>query len=119
MGSGAPSRLLLVAWAGLLRILGGFSGSRVPRGTDGTAPVRSTGLRVGTCHSCRRRVIRAQDLVAAVDTWLDCYLDQDTEPRLRHVLTEVESLPPQVMSAAEVPPGSLPVAVQYRHRRSH
>ncbi|HEV7418933.1 MAG TPA: hypothetical protein VGO30_03715 [Mycobacterium sp.] len=57
--------------------------------------------------------------MAAVDTWLDCYLDQDTEPRLRHVLTEVESSPPQVMSAAEVLPGSLPVAVQYRHRRSH
>lgn len=35
------------------------------------------------------------DLVATTDNWLDCYLGQDAEPRLRHLLTEVIAASPQ------------------------
>ena len=66
----------------------------------------------------REAIPLGDDLVATVATWLDCYRGQDTEPRLRHLLAEVKTFPPQRISAATELPGSVPEAEQYRHRRS-
>lgn len=62
----------------------------------------------------RDRIRLGDDLVATVVTWLDRYVGQPTEPRLRQLIAEVQTSPP----AAEELPGSLLVAEQYRHRRS-
>jgi hypothetical protein len=62
----------------------------------------------------RDRIRLGDDLVAAVLTWLDRYVGQPFEPRLRRLISEVQTSP----SAVKKRPGSLPVAQQYQHRRS-
>jgi hypothetical protein len=62
----------------------------------------------------RDRIRLGDDLVAAVLTWLDRYVGQPFEPRLRRLISEVQTSPP----AAKKRPGSLSVAQQYRHSRS-
>jgi hypothetical protein len=37
----------------------------------------------------RNQIPLSDDLVGTTASWLDCYLGQDAEPRLRHLLTEV------------------------------
>jgi hypothetical protein len=66
----------------------------------------------------RDRITLGEELVATVASWLDCYLGQDAEPRLRQLIAEVRTSPPQHISAAKELPGSLPVKAQYRYRRS-
>jgi hypothetical protein len=64
----------------------------------------------------RDRIRLGDDLVATVVTWLDRYVGQPTEPRLRQLITEVQTSP---LAAEELPgSGSLLVAEQYRHRLS-
>jgi hypothetical protein len=62
----------------------------------------------------RDRIRLGNDLVATVVTWLDRYVGQPTEPRLRQLIAEVQTSLP----AATERPGPLLVAEQYRHRRS-
>ena len=62
----------------------------------------------------RDRIRLGDDLVAAVLTWLDRYVGQPFEPRLRRLISEVQTSPPAVKKR----PGSLSVAQQYRHSRS-
>jgi hypothetical protein len=62
----------------------------------------------------RDRIRLGDDLVAAVLTWLDRYVGQPFEPRLRRLISEVQTSPPSPKKR----PGSLPVAPQYRHCRS-
>jgi hypothetical protein len=62
----------------------------------------------------RDRIRLGDDLVATVAAWLDRYVGQPTEPRLRRLIAEVQTSPP----AATKQPRSLLVAEQYRHRRS-
>lgn len=53
------------------------------------------------------------ELVAATASWLDCYLGQGAEPRLRHLLTEViASASPQNTPAAGERTGPGPRAAQ-------
>jgi len=66
----------------------------------------------------RQAIPLGDDLVATLATWLDCYRGQDTEPRLRHLLVEMKTMAPHRISAAKDPPGPVPEAKQYRHRRS-
>ena len=37
----------------------------------------------------RDRIALGEDLLATTSTWLDCYLGQDAEPRLRQLVAEV------------------------------
>lgn len=55
-------------------------------------------------------------VVATVASWLDCYRGQDAEVRLRHLLAEVGSNPPQRVTAFEERCGSALIAA--RDRRS-
>jgi hypothetical protein len=66
----------------------------------------------------RDRITLGEDLVATVASWLDCYLGQDAEPRLRQRIAEVKTCPPQQISAAKESPGSSSLIAQYRYRRS-
>lgn len=66
----------------------------------------------------RDRIPLGEDLVATVASWLDRYLGQDAQPRLRQLIAEVKTCPPQQIPAAKEPPESLPVTRQYRYRRS-
>jgi hypothetical protein len=56
----------------------------------------------------RDRIRLGDDLVATVLAWLDRYVGQPIEPRLRQLIAEVQTSPP----AAKKRPGSLPVAEQ-------
>jgi hypothetical protein len=49
----------------------------------------------------RERIALSDDLVATVTTWLDCYVGQDAEPRLRQLIAEVKTDPPQQASKAD------------------
>jgi hypothetical protein len=62
----------------------------------------------------RDRIRLGDDLVAAVLTWLDRYVGQPFEPRLRELIAKVQTSPP----AATKRSGSMLLAQQYRHRRS-
>ena len=48
----------------------------------------------------RERITLSRDLVATVASWLHCYRGQDTEPRLRHLLAEINRYSPHEMSSA-------------------
>ena len=43
------------------------------------------------------------DLIETVAAWLDCYVGQDAESRLRRLIAEVKTLPPQRLSAGSLP----------------
>lgn len=64
----------------------------------------------------RDRIPLDHDVVATVASWLDCYCGQDAEVRLRHLLADVESNPPQRVPAFEERFGSALIAA--RDRRS-
>lgn len=66
----------------------------------------------------RNHIPLSDDLAATTTTWLDCYLGQNAEPRLRQLLTEVTTDPPQQISAATEPARSGPDAAPDRYRRS-
>jgi hypothetical protein len=54
------------------------------------------------------------DVVATVAIWLNCYRGQDDEVRLRHLLAEVKSKPPQRVPAFEKRFGSALIAARDR-----
>lgn len=62
----------------------------------------------------------SDDLLATTASWLDCYLGQDAEPRLRHLLTEISAGTPQQqeMPAVDVRTGAGPHDGQDRCRRA-
>jgi hypothetical protein len=64
----------------------------------------------------RDHIPLSADLVATTAAWLDCYLEQDAEPRLRQLLAEVSTTSPQQISAVDEPVGSLPNTAEPRHR---
>jgi hypothetical protein len=68
----------------------------------------------------RNHIPLRDDLVATTASWLDCYLGQDAEPRLRHLLTEVITAvsPQQQVPATHERTGPGPHAAQDRSRRS-
>jgi hypothetical protein len=49
----------------------------------------------------RGRIPLSDDLVATVTTWLDCYAGQDAESRLRQLIAEVKTRPPQQVSKTD------------------
>lgn len=66
----------------------------------------------------RDGIALGDDLVATVTAWLDCYVGQDAEPRLRELLAGTKILPPQRASATSALRRYLPLAAEYRHPRS-
>jgi hypothetical protein len=66
----------------------------------------------------RERIPLSDELVATLTTWLDCYVGQDAEPRLRELIAEVKSFPPQQKSESATVYRYLHVAAQYGRRRS-
>lgn len=61
-----------------------------------------------------------EDLVATAVTWLDCYLGQDAENRLRQLLAEVATEPPQQMSPPhEIPPMTAHQLLSYVRSPEH
>lgn len=67
----------------------------------------------------RNHIPVRDDLVATTASWLDCYLGQDAEPRLRHLLTEViAAASQQQMPADHERTSHGPHAAQDRYRRS-
>jgi hypothetical protein len=64
----------------------------------------------------RERIPLSDDLVATVTAWLDCYVGQDAEPRLRQLIAEVKIFPPQQVSEADPLRSYLHVAAEYGHR---
>lgn len=60
----------------------------------------------------------SDDLVVRTVMWLDCYLGQDAEPRLRALLAVVKTSPPQHLSARHGLARSRSDGAQYRHLRS-
>lgn len=66
----------------------------------------------------RNHIPLRDDLVATTASWLDCYLGQDAEPRLRHLLTEVIAAASQhKMPTTHERTGPGPHAAQDQHRR--
>jgi hypothetical protein len=66
----------------------------------------------------RVRIPLSDDLVATVTAWLDCYVGQDAEPRLRQLIAEVKTSPPQQLPEADALHTYFHVAAKYGHRRS-
>jgi hypothetical protein len=66
----------------------------------------------------RGRIPLSDDLVATVTTWLDCYAGQDAESRLRQLIAEVKTRPPQQVSKTDEQRRYLRPAAKYGHRRS-
>jgi hypothetical protein len=67
----------------------------------------------------RNRIPLRDDLVATTASWLDCYVGQGAEPRLRHLLTEVIAAASQQqmpVAHARTDPGAH--AAQDRYRQS-
>lgn len=56
-------------------------------------------------------------LIATVASWLDCYRGQDAEPRLRHLLGEIERFPPPTLLANTPRFGRAPQAVHDQRRQ--
>jgi hypothetical protein len=54
----------------------------------------------------RERIPVGQALAATVSAWLDCYLGQSAEPRLRDLIAEVKTYRPQQTCAATKQPRS-------------
>jgi hypothetical protein len=69
----------------------------------------------------RNHIPLSDDLVATTANWLDCYLGQDVEPRLRHLLIEVIAAASQQAATYEQigPEGYPPrMEAEDRYRRS-
>jgi len=65
----------------------------------------------------RNHIPLSAELGATAASWLDCYLGQDAEPRLRQLLAEIKAVSPQQISAVKAPARVRPDAAQDRYRR--
>lgn len=66
----------------------------------------------------RNHIPLRDDLVATTATWLDCYLGQNAEPRLRQLLAEVRTGPGQQIATADGPARFGPDTAQDCYQRS-
>lgn len=66
----------------------------------------------------RNHIPLSPELGATAASWLDCYLGQDAEPRLRQLLAEIKAVSPQQISGAKESARVGPDAAQDQYRRS-